>query len=52
MVDHEEESTDNESRDLLAGFGAMSDVSEFRAVVESTGEELDRALRNRFDSDS
>jgi hypothetical protein len=52
MADHAEASTDNETRDLPAGFGAMSDVSGFRAIVESTGEELDRELRTRSDPDS
>jgi len=52
MCDHEAESTDNENRDLLAGFGSMSDVPEFRAIVEATGEKLDRELRNRSDHDS
>jgi len=51
MEDHESESTDSKNRDLLAGFGAMSDVPGFRAAVEATGEELDRELRNRLDHD-
>ena len=52
MCDHEAESSDNENRDLLAGFGSMSDVPEFRAIVEATGKKLDRELRNRSDHES
>lgn len=34
-------------RDLMKGFGSMSDVEGFRAVVESTRDELDEDLKTR-----
>lgn len=34
-------------RDVMAGFGAMSDVEGFRDAVEETRDDLDDALRER-----
>jgi len=34
-------------RDLMKGFGSMSEVEGFREAVESTREELDEDLRKR-----
>jgi len=36
-----------DERDLMAGFGSMSDVAEFREAVEETRAELDADLRDR-----
>jgi predicted CopG family antitoxin len=36
-----------EERDLLNGFGSMSDVTGFREAVEGTRDELDADLRDR-----
>lgn len=36
-------------QDLLAGFGAMSDVDGFREAVEESRAELDADLRDRTD---
>lgn len=38
-----------EDRDLLKGFGAMSEVDGFRDAVDSTRGELDEDLRSRID---
>lgn len=38
-----------DDRDVMAGFGAMSDVSGFREAVGETREELDADLRTRAD---
>ena len=38
-----------EDRDVLKGFGSMSDVEGFREAVESTREDLDEDLRKRAD---
>ena len=36
-------------RDLMKGFGAMSDVEGFREAVEATRDDLDADLRGRAD---
>ena len=38
-----------EDRDLLKGFGSMSDVEGFREAVKGTREDLDEDLRKRAD---
>ena len=37
--------TSPHTSDVLAGFGAMSDVDRFREVVEETRDDLDDTLR-------
>ncbi|PSP46714.1 hypothetical protein BRC67_04450 [Halobacteriales archaeon QH_3_68_24] len=38
-----------DDRDVLKGFGAMSDVDGFREAAEGTRDELDDDLRERLD---
>lgn len=38
-----------DDRDLMTGFGAMSDIEGFREAVEETRDELDGDLRTRAD---